>query len=100
MQTLDIRLKLIINRVEAKNILKDAYARQRHNAWIQEKMHDGYPWLKDEHRRKTHPQCDSWDDLPENYRRMPETTDKELLDFYSANITKSQLTKQRIYAIL
>ena len=39
--------------VEAKNILKDAYARQRHNAWIQEKMHDGYRHgLKYSHRRK------------------------------------------------
>ena len=75
--------------VEAKNVLKDAYARQRHNAWIQEKMHDGYRYgLKMSIEEKTHPAMRPWDDLPETYRRMPATTDKELLDFYSQNITK------------
>ena len=39
-------------------------------------------------KEKTHPAMRPWDDLPESYRRMPETTDKELLDFYSQNITK------------
>ena len=52
-------------------------------------MHDGYRYgLKMSIEEKTHPAMRPWDDLPETYRRMPETTDKELLDFYSANITK------------
>ena len=75
--------------VEAKNILKDAYARQAHNQWIQAKMREGYRYgLNMSINEKTHPAMRPWDDLPETYRRMPETTDKELLDFYSANITK------------
>ena len=75
--------------VEAKNVLKDAYARQAHNQWIQAKMREGYRYgLNMSINEKTHPAMRPWDDLPETYRRMPETTDKELLDFYSANITK------------
>ena len=75
--------------VEAKNVLKDAYARQRHNSWIQEQMDLGFRYgLNFSIKEKTHPAMRPWDDLPESYRRMPETTDKELLDFYSANITK------------
>ena len=75
--------------VEAKNVLKDAYARQRHNAWIQEQMGLGFRYgLNYNLEEKTHPAMRPWDDLPESYRRMPETTDKELLDFYSSNITK------------
>jgi len=75
--------------VEAKNILKDAYARQAHNQWIQAKMREGYRYgLNMSINEKTHPAMRPWDDLPDNYRRMPETTDKELLDFYSQNITK------------
>ena len=75
--------------VEAKNVLKDAYARQRHNSWIQEQMDLGFRYgLNFSIKEKTHPAMRPWDDLPESYRRMPETTDKELLDFYSSNITK------------
>ncbi|OUV25229.1 MAG: hypothetical protein CBC57_05745 [Euryarchaeota archaeon TMED97] len=75
--------------VEAKNVLKDAYARQRHNSWIQEQMDLGFRYgLNFNIKEKTHPAMRPWDDLPESYRRMPETTDKELLDFYSQNITK------------
>lgn len=75
--------------VEAKNVLKDAYARQKHNAWIQEKTNEGFRYgLNYSLKEKTHPAMRPWDDLPLNYRRMPETTDKELLDFYSSNITK------------
>ena len=75
--------------VEAKNVLKDAYARQRHNSWIQEQMDLGFRYgLNFSIKEKTHPAMRPWDDLPESYRRMPETTDKELLDFYSQNITK------------
>ena len=37
---------------------------------------------------KTHPAMRPWDDLPENYRRMPMMTDKKLLDYYSQNINK------------
>ena len=75
--------------VEAKNILKDAYARQAHNQWIQSKMQKGFRYgLNLSINEKTHPAMRPWDDLPTEYKRMPETTDKELLDFYSANITK------------
>lgn len=75
--------------VEAKNILKDAYARQAHNQWIQAKMQEGFRYgLNMSINEKTHPAMRPWDDLPKEYRKMPETTDKELLDFYSSNITK------------
>ena len=75
--------------VDAKNVLKDAYARQSHNQWIQTKMREGYRYgLKLSLKEKTHPAMRSWDDLPKEYRRLPESSDKELLDFYSANISK------------
>lgn len=75
--------------VDAKNVLKDAYARQSHNQWIQGKMREGYRYgLKLNLKEKTHPAMRPWDDLPKEYRRLPESSDKELLDFYSANISK------------
>ena len=75
--------------VDAKNVLKDAYARQSHNQWIQTKMREGYRYgLKLNLKEKTHPAMRPWDDLPKEYRRLPESSDKELLDFYSANISK------------
>ena len=75
--------------LEAKNILKDAYARQAHNQWIQAKMREGYRYgLNMSINEKTHPAMRPWDDLPKEYQRIPETTDKELLDYYSSNITK------------
>ena len=75
--------------VDAKNVLKDAYARQSHNQWIQAKMREGYRYgLKLSLKEKTHPAMRSWDDLPKEYRRLPESSDKELLDFYSSNINK------------
>tara|TARA_B100001175_G_scaffold257348_1_gene225646 strand:- start:1068 stop:1622 length:555 start_codon:yes stop_codon:yes gene_type:complete len=75
--------------VDAKNVLKDAYARQSHNQWIQTKMHEGYRYgLKLNLKEKTHPAMRPWDELPKEYRRLPESSDKELLDFYSANISK------------
>ena len=74
---------------EAKIVLKDSYARQAHNRWIQEKQNQGFRYgLNMSMKEKTHPAMRPWDDLPENYRLMPESTDKELLDFYSQNITK------------
>ena len=39
-------------------------------------------------KEKTHPAMRPWDELPKEYRRLPESSDKELLDFYSANISK------------
>jgi hypothetical protein len=75
--------------VEAKSVLKDAYARQAHNQWIQAKMREGYRYgLNMSINEKTHPAMRPWDDLPKEYQRMPESTDKELLDFYSSNINK------------
>ena len=75
--------------VDAKNVLKDAYARQSHNQWIQTKMLEGYRYgLKLNLKEKTHPAMRPWDDLPKEYRRLPESSDKELLEFYSANISK------------
>ena len=75
--------------VDAKNVLKDAYARQSHNQWIQGKMREGYRYgLKLNLKEKTHPAMRPWDDLPKEYRRLPESSDKELLDFYSSNINK------------
>ena len=75
--------------VDAKNVLKDAYARQSHNQWIQGKMREGYRYgLKLNLKEKTHPAMRPWDELPKEYRRLPESSDKELLDFYSANISK------------
>ena len=66
-----------------------AYARQAHNQWIQAKMREGYRYgLNMSINEKTHPAMRPWDDLPKEYQRMPETTDKELLDYYSSNITK------------
>ena len=52
-------------------------------------MREGYRYgLKLNLKEKTHPAMRPWDDLPKEYRRLPESSDKELLDFYSANISK------------
>jgi len=73
----------------AKITLKDSYARQAHNQWINSKQDDGWRYGLDmSNNKKTHPAMRPWDDLPENYRRLPESTDKELLDFYTQNINK------------
>ena len=73
----------------AKVTIKDSYARQAHNQWIKGMMEKGYRYgLNMNVNEKTHPAMRPWDELPENYRIIPETTDKELLDFYSSNINK------------
>ena len=73
----------------AKLTLKDLYARQAHNQWIQSMVDKGYRYgLNMSINEKTHPAMRPWDELPETYRKIPETTDKELLDFYSQNINK------------
>ena len=73
----------------AKIVLNDSYARQAHNQWIQSMTDKGYRYgLNMSSGQKTHPAMRPWDDLPESYRRLPETTNKELLDFYSSNINK------------
>jgi hypothetical protein len=73
----------------AKLVLNDSYARQAHNQWIQSMTDKGYHYgLNMSPGQKTHPAMRPWDDLPESYRRLPETTNKELLDFYSQNINK------------
>ena len=73
----------------AKIVLNDSYARQSHNQWIQSMTDKGYRYgLNMSLDQKTHPAMRPWDDLPESYRRLPETTNKELLDFYSQNINK------------
>lgn len=74
---------------EAKSTLKDTYARQAHNEWIKEMVDKGYRYgLGLSANEKTHPAMRPWDDLPESYRRMPEMTDKKLLDYYSQNLNK------------
>ena len=71
--------------IETSNV----YRRQAHNQWIQTKTNEGWRYgLNMSPGQKTHPAMRPWDDLPESYRRLPETTDKELLDFYSQNINK------------
>ena len=73
----------------AKLVLNDSYARQAHNQWIQSMTDKGYRYgLNMSPGQKTHPAMRPWDDLPESYRKLPETTNKELLDFYSQNINK------------
>ena len=73
----------------AKLVLNDSYARQAHNQWIQSMTDKGYRYgLKLNLKEKTHPAMRPWDELPKEYRRLPESSDKELLDFYSANISK------------
>ena len=37
---------------------------------------------------KTHPAMRPYDELPENYRKTPEKTDQQLLDYYSRNVHK------------
>ena len=73
----------------AKDILEQTYARQAHNEWIQEMIGNGYRYgLNMSVNERTHPAMRPYDDLPENYRRMPNTNEQKLLDFYSVNIRK------------
>lgn len=74
---------------EAKTILHEAIARHAHNQWIQSKMQSGWRFgLNLSISEKTHPAMRPWDDLPESYRRLPNVSDKELIDFYSRNSDK------------
>ena len=73
----------------AKDILNQTFARQAHNDWIQSMVNNGYRYgLNMSVNEKTHPAMRPYDDLPESYRRMPQLTEKKLLDYYSKNITK------------
>ena len=73
----------------ARDVLQQSYARQAHNEWIQEMMGQGYRYgLNMSVNEKTHPAMRPYDDLPENYRKMPQINDQRLLDYYSLNISK------------
>ena len=74
---------------EARSVLADAYKRQAHNEWIKEMMGKGYRYgLNMSVNEKTHPAMRPYDELPENYRKTPEKTDQQLLDYYSRNVHK------------
>lgn len=73
----------------AKSTIEESYIRQAHNEWIKGMMDKGYRYgLNMSINEKTHPAMRPWDDLPESYQRMPNITDKNLLDYYSKNINK------------
>ena len=73
----------------AKSIITATYARQAHNEWIQEMMNKGFRYgLSLSINEKTHPAIRPYDDLPESYRKMPQMTNRKILDFYSQNINK------------
>tara|TARA_R110001606_G_scaffold54362_1_gene133462 strand:+ start:494 stop:1015 length:522 start_codon:yes stop_codon:yes gene_type:complete len=73
----------------AKSVLADAYSRQQHNEWIQEKQNTGWRYgLNMSSVDKTHPAMRPWDDLPESYRRQPSVDNKKLVDFYASNLNK------------
>ena len=73
----------------AKNIIQATYARQAHNEWIQEMMNKGFRYgLSLSINEKTHPAIRPYDDLPESYRKMPQMTNRKILDYYSQNINK------------
>lgn len=77
---------------EARETLTDAYLRQAHNEWISEMTNKGYRYgLNLSINEKTHPAMRPWDDLPENFRRAQIFSDKQLLDFYSNNVSKFNL---------
>ena len=73
----------------AKSIITATYARQAHNEWIQEMMNKGFRYgLSLSINEKTHPAIRPYDDLPESYRKMPQMTNRKILDYYSQNISK------------
>ena len=73
----------------ARSILQDTYSRQQHNAWIQDKQHNGWRYgLNLSMQEKTHPAMRPWDDLPESYRKQPSADNKQLVDFYASNVSK------------
>jgi hypothetical protein len=70
----------------AKSVLEQSLARQAHNRWIQEKQQAGWRYgLNLSLQERTHPAMRPWDDLPESYRRMPQITEKALVDHYAKN---------------
>jgi len=77
---------------EAKETITDAYLKQAHNEWINEMMHKGYRYgLNLSINEKTHPAMRPWDDLPDNFKKSQNFSDKQLMDFYSNNVSKFNL---------
>lgn len=74
---------------EVKNQIHEMMARQHHNTWINEQINKGWRFgLNLDASQKTHPAMRPWDDLPEAFKRKRTAEDKQLLDYYSKNITK------------
>ena len=64
----------------------DAASKFIHNRWVDAKTMDGWRYGLDyNEQEKTNPIIRDWDSLPESYRKIPQLTEKELLDFFARN---------------
>jgi hypothetical protein len=69
---------------ESKDEILTAAAKFLHNRWVEAKTIEGWRYgmhYSDEQR--TNPSLRNWDDLAPDYRKTPQLSDKELLDFYT-----------------
>ena len=71
---------------DTRSKVLDAASKFIHNRWVDAKTMDGWRYGLDyNEQEKTNPIIRDWDSLPESYRKIPQLTEKELLDFFARN---------------
>ena len=71
---------------DLRSQILDAASKFIHNRWIDAKTIEGWRYGLDHSiKERTSPMMKNWDDLPESYRRVPQLTERELLDFFVKN---------------
>lgn len=68
-------------------IAENDMGKWHHNRWVHQMMREGWHYgLYFSESKKSHPALKEWDSLPEQYRRKPEFTNKEILNWLSKTI--------------
>lgn len=71
---------------DAKSKIIEVASRFLHNRWVDNKIKNGWRYgLYYNIRNKTDPKLRDWDSLPQEYRKIPNMNDIQLVNFYKKN---------------
>ena len=66
---------------ESYKVLCEAIAKSQHQIWMNERMAQGWSYgAKMNQKEKTHPMLKAWHDLPDEYRKIDETTPQMFIE--------------------
>jgi len=68
---------------EDKNEMRETVGKFVHSRWVENKITNGWRYgpMVDQ-KERTHPALRPWEQLPREHKRIPELSDKDILEFY------------------